>query len=428
MSVYLGPTVPRWEPTSEQDLKTAIEQGIIFENHYVELKAGLGNTREANLELARDLAQFAIDSGVIIFGIKENSDQIPTLRPVTLSGFAEKVEQVARTIPDPPLPVSFVTITHDDDTSKGYVLVKVPSTGRAPHMVEGIYFGRGEKVKTRLSNTEVIRIHEEQSRRRENAEARLDYVISMDPIPEASRKQAHIFLVATPNSHRSEMAIDFVRGYEAIEKVRSVVRKALDLSVMIAGRDSDGPLNLVSNIRPRSDGVASVSEEFNSGRTIDVQRPRFEYATELEVSDGGELRIFSGLFSRESRPQNPNTPSEYQIMDDFAPMLTRQILAMTEEVAHQTGFSGDWSLGFAATGIAGLAAEPSYSHYSETRYDVQKDFYKMTTVASLEEIQQTPGRITRTLVGRLMRALDREAKYEATYFQDPPVPNDSTGV
>jgi hypothetical protein len=39
MSIFLGPQTPRWEPDNEENLKLAIEQGIIFESHYVELKA-----------------------------------------------------------------------------------------------------------------------------------------------------------------------------------------------------------------------------------------------------------------------------------------------------------------------------------------------------------------------------------------------------
>ncbi|HUW77977.1 MAG TPA: ATP-binding protein [Candidatus Nanopelagicaceae bacterium] len=428
MNIYLGPTVPGWEPRTEEDIQRALIEGFLEETHYLELKTQLDSGKKANHELARDLAQFAIDSGVIIFGIHENDDNTLSLTPVVLKGLAERIEEVGRALAEPPLQVTCTPIATVNDPSVGYLLVKIPSTGRAPHMVDGVYYGRGDKTKHRLSNAQVLRLHDQQRMRREDAEARLDLTISLDPIPEVDRKQAHVFLVATPNSHRSEMAIDFVRGFEAIEKVRSLVRKAMELSVAIAGPNSDGPLDLVSNVRSRHDGVACVSAEFGDGRTIDVQKRGFEYATELEVSDSGELRIFSALFSRASGNQDLNTPSEYQILDIFAPMLTRQILIMAEELSHQTGFTGDWSLGFAATGIAGLAAEPSYSHYSETRYDVQKDFYKMTTVASLEEIEQIPGRITRTLVGRLMRALDREAKYEGTYFQDPATPNDSTGM
>lgn len=52
----------------------------------------------------KDMASFAIiDGGTLIVGIAEDKDnRVFTLAPQPLKGLAEKTEQIARSIPDPP--------------------------------------------------------------------------------------------------------------------------------------------------------------------------------------------------------------------------------------------------------------------------------------------------------------------------------------
>src|SRR4051812_4843658 len=105
-SIYLSPQSPRWTPRSEVDLDAAIQQGLLEETHYLELKREISPGKGANKELARDLASFAIDGGTYIIGIDEDKrDHILRLSAQPLAGLAERVEQIARTIPDPPLAV-----------------------------------------------------------------------------------------------------------------------------------------------------------------------------------------------------------------------------------------------------------------------------------------------------------------------------------
>lgn len=59
----------------------------------------------ANKELAKDLAQFAIDGGVLVIGVDDNDKSPPKLIPVDLDGRKERVDQAARSIPDPPMHV-----------------------------------------------------------------------------------------------------------------------------------------------------------------------------------------------------------------------------------------------------------------------------------------------------------------------------------
>lgn len=55
---------------------------------------------------AAPVASFAVDGGTLIIGIGEDKENRTFFRaPQRLKGLGEKVEQVARTLPDPPLAV-----------------------------------------------------------------------------------------------------------------------------------------------------------------------------------------------------------------------------------------------------------------------------------------------------------------------------------
>jgi predicted HTH transcriptional regulator len=81
---------------------------------------------------------------------------------------------VARSIPDPPLNV--ITEVIETAPGTGYLIVHIPASPAAPHMVEGRYFGRGDKTKHRLSDAEVLRLHAQRNTAEADALALLSRV------------------------------------------------------------------------------------------------------------------------------------------------------------------------------------------------------------------------------------------------------------
>ena len=132
-------------PADEVQLRTMLAQGLLDEGHSVELKRQLSPGKAANVELAKDLCQFTIDSGVLIIGVDEgDATTPPSLTSVDLAGLTERVEEVAANRVDPPLHVRFQTIPAAGQPGKGYLLVIVPPTPSKIHMVDGRYWARGE--------------------------------------------------------------------------------------------------------------------------------------------------------------------------------------------------------------------------------------------------------------------------------------------
>ncbi len=76
----------RYLAETEEQLSQLGLEGLLTEDHHIELKRELGKGPSANKELARDLASFAIDGGAIYIGVAEGEPGTPTLHPVELTG------------------------------------------------------------------------------------------------------------------------------------------------------------------------------------------------------------------------------------------------------------------------------------------------------------------------------------------------------
>jgi hypothetical protein len=73
-----------------------------------------------------------------------------------LAGLSERIEQVAANRADPPLHVCVQTIPTVSQPTKGYLLVIVPPTPSKIHMVDGRYWGRGERTRYALAGRHAL--------------------------------------------------------------------------------------------------------------------------------------------------------------------------------------------------------------------------------------------------------------------------------
>lgn len=95
LPIYLGLTLPRWQPRSVADVQVAIADGTLTERHWLDVKELVNTSDGAKKELARDLASFANDGGGLIIGVAEDKKTgVLSLTPVELAGLAERVDQV----------------------------------------------------------------------------------------------------------------------------------------------------------------------------------------------------------------------------------------------------------------------------------------------------------------------------------------------
>jgi hypothetical protein len=428
-SSYLSPHAPRWTPRTEADLDDAIQQGLLEETHHLELKREIATGRNANKELARDLASFAVDGGTYIIGIEEDKrHNTMRLSPQPLSGLAERIEQVARMIPDPPLAVLCRSISSTQDPSCGYLIVHVPRSGTAPHMVEHKYLGRGDKTKQYLSDSEVRRLHELRRHTEQDGLARLQDQFDRDPVPADVRKQAHLFLLAEPVAGRPGMLLDIVHGdrnwlYELVDDAASLDITKIFWNVGV-GQFSPALRN-ASDFALRSAGVAFTSR-LASDRTPAATGGDFdEDIVEIEIDEDGGLRIFMGRLS-DSRADRLADPAggRQQIFPSAVITYTRQFIALTRAAAEHAGYLGTWILAAGATGIQGLPVHDYVLRGNPSPHYDAAD-YRRATIASYAELLHQPGTTTERLAGRLLRALGMHDKY-VNVLTDPVAPGSQT--
>jgi len=413
-SVYLSAQTPRWLLTSEEHLQAALDGGFISESHYLDVKRELPTTKGGNRELARDMASFAIDGGTLIIGLEEDKTTgTYSLSPQPLKGSEEHVEQVARAIADPALAVTTRRIPSQADPDTGYLIIHVPPSPVAPHMVDNRYLGRGDKTKYYLPDPEVVRLHERRRATEADALALLQAEFDRDPIPAERREQAHLFLLAEPVAAPPEMLLALTSGPGWNQRLGEFAARAHTAEVNQALAYTGGfspDLDYASNGARRPRGAARADHRLATDRTL-REDARDEDVVELEVHEDGGLRIFMGRLS------DTMDDGEKVLFDTAAVIYVRRLLALVRAAAEEGGYFGNWVLALGATGLRGCRSYLLQMHWpgggSDPRYT--DDIYRQATRASYAELVANPGQVAELLLGRLLRALGTSERHPAAH-------------
>jgi Schlafen, AlbA_2 len=384
-----------WLPNNETQLRDALDQGLLNERHTLDFKRALPAGKGKNTELAKDLAQFAIDGGVLIIGVDDNDKTVPPkLTPVDLDGLKERVDNVARSIPDPPMHVRTDEIPIAGTTT-GYLFIEVPSTPYEPRQVDGVYYGRADTTRYRLPAAEVERCYQLGLRIQRDITTLLDEAVQNDPWQEG--RHAHLFGVAQPVSPRSDLLLHVVGT--RVEAWRNFLLMQIRPQ---SPRDLWRPdLPDATEVSRRAWGWALGTHEM-PGPVVDQSiEHRETRLLDLEVREDGGLRLFCGGASRTfSGPLDP-----IQIVMDLVIVgLTKRLIMAAATVADTADFSGSWDLGIAVIGLGGLRRHRTGSFPSDEVPYSEHD-YRQTTRATHERLTQQPDSVVEDLTGRLHRGL-----------------------
>jgi hypothetical protein len=392
---------------TETDLQAAIDDGLLEERHAVDIKRELPpKSDSANKSLAQDLAAFAINGGQLVIGVDEGPPIAPW--PVPLAGLPERVESVALGRVSPPLQVRTTSIPALAKPGHGYLLVNVPASPMAPHMVDHVYYARSDKRNYRLADAEVQRLVDLRRRWQHDMTAEVRALIAADPLPQ---DHGHLFVIAAP-----------------LAPARDLLRPRLEAADWYAGLRElvgTGELKGLPGYVPNIDflgqgtrtarGAALQTSGFGTRDVSDRESAR------VELTHQGAVRILCGR-GRDTWQRDAPTIQVPIVVDQLVIGWCAQTLRIALAVGAAEGFSGTWQLGVGLTQMLGA--------YSWTRRDVltpsppfPEPDYVETARATTEEIEQSIHEVLNRLVGRLMVGLDsRNISGVAEFLEAPKTP------
>jgi hypothetical protein len=393
----------RYAPRDEADLVRMIGEGLLEEDHHIELKREIPAGKGANKELGRDVASLAVDGGVLYVGVDEGAEgRPPSLHAVELAGLSERIDQVARSVIAPPLGLTVQTIAASTPAGHGYVVVAVPVSGDAPHMVEGRYWGRGARTKEQLADAQVREILNRRARARDEATATLRALVDRDPTPPELRHQAHLFILARPLYGSADLLLRAFGDELGSMWLRSNILKGTPAAEPSAwSPDLGGTAGTVSR---RASGWAIHSYEMGGSRQLQAVRddadPAESGLLDVEFEEDGTVRLFCG------RATDERDGSRF-VVDQLIIGLMRRVIHCARVIADAAGYRGPWLLGLAVTNLKGAVSwhlarslMGSAAAYSESDYmQTAEASYEMLTTGVDELVRRMHGRLDRALTG-----------------------------
>jgi hypothetical protein len=277
-------------------------------------------------------------------------------------------------------------------------------------MVDGVYYGRGDTTRTRLSDAEVERHHLRRRSTEERGLHLLEVEVARDPIPEDRRGNGHMYLVAQPLTAPLGLARDLVR------QDSSVLYEILQRATVPAEVQQWAPTPGYAAQRVRrAEGTAmSNGMAVGPGRQWDgtEESLRSEHSLlDVEFREDGGIRVLLGRMT-DWRSGNGQAPFEV-ITDGLAVAYCHRLVGWALALADAVGYRGAWLLAFAGDRLRGKAssvfAEPGFWDVDNQTYD--SDTYRAVTTAVRAEMEERPAQVAERLVGRLIRGLGTWPRY-----------------
>jgi hypothetical protein len=331
---------------------------------------------------------------VLVYGIDEDEHKRLTVRnPISLAGQPERITRIVQTSIAEPPKISISTIPTSDDSSKGYIIVVVPPSERAPHMVvvkgDHRYYGRTATGNTPLNEGEVARLYERRQRWEVDRDKLLAEEIACAPFP-LQREFAYLHLIAQP-VFRSE---DFLE--QAVSSDQTMQELLGELIVQVVD------YNLFPNIYRPDFTIPSqwiyTAEGLLGKLTGSDMQP--QYTLNLQVDFDGTCHLFCGGAAQRGAGD----------VKSFNQMLiagnTTRFLALLGKLYDKASYIGMVDVGMALTGLKDSQLTwstdaPGFRPFMP--YD--RDEYRRTRRVSAITLKDDPVDVARELVMRFFNAL-----------------------
>lgn len=394
-SVYLGPQYKRWTPATWAEVEEAARGGLLDESHWVDLKRELATGKASvNTDLAKDLASFAVDGGLLIIGIADHDSHAGAVCGTSLAGLADRIDQIARDKVRPSLTIRSYPIENPDTAGVGCLLVHIPPSPYAPHMVDYTYYGRGDRANIRLADEQVRAIIADRNRDRGDILEALRAMVTNDPI--AAHEFGHLYLLAQPETAPRECLVDFLERNDA----QVIIHQTLnDIRAAREGGQFEPDLVSPPNVIRRAEGTAFT--------TLSLDYTPYERtALDLEVREDGGVRLTCGAGVIDENPERLMHESARTVFPGIVQGLTRSFVAFAGALGDEhAAYQGQWQLGLRIDKMSGAYSADALRSFMTRLIPYNQDVYERTTTATTEELITAPTAVAGRLVNALLRSL-----------------------
>jgi hypothetical protein len=398
-AVNLGPDHGMWRPRTWQDIVSAAADGLLDESRWVDLKRELKAGRPGNNDLAVDVAAMSLEGGMLLYGVIDHESRAGEVVGVELAGLADRVDQVTRMKVHPPVIVRSVPIEDPARPGWGCLLVIVPPSAQAPHMVDNIYYGRGDRANRKLSDQEVRQAIALRSQSQHDVGRQLRVLRDEDPGPKP-HQLGHLYLVAQPLAAPDDAMVEFITGPDV---QREIFAMAHALTQQLGGQWAPR-LTSASRARRRADGVAFTSYD-DPGR-IDESS-----LLEVVLREDGSVALTCGR-GTDMLTSRMTEESEAVVFPVLILGLTHSLMMMAGRLAELTsGYQGEWAVGVLLDNLKNVGPYDGRVTWGDMGVAYSRvEYEQLTTTTSMELVEETSAVVER-LLGRLMRGLGVDSRY-----------------
>lgn len=389
-----------WIPQNEQDIITATTNGSLEETITFDAKREISSK---NVDLAKDVSAMANTSGgSIVFGIGEDSNKrLTILAPFELKGQREKIDQVIQTsISEIPL-FKLFAIESQADSTKGYIVLVIPPSERAPHMVEvrgeKRFYGRSETGNRTLSEAEVARLYERRNISQTSILPILEEHIKESPIKEHNGF-GHLHVVIKPvlqDESIFEKALSSGQNYNQL--LNTTIAKIIESNIF--GKDYE-PNFLVRNWVRNSEGFLS--------KMCEPTADNFErLALYLEANFDGSGSMFC---NRAAETFTRGDIENKYFFSDIVAGNTIKFLAFFGKIYKKASYLGVVDIGVGLTGLENSIEDNVRNNIFGGNHRYTKSTYQRTKRVSAMLLDEKPKEVASELLLRLIDGVS-QGKY-----------------
>jgi hypothetical protein len=366
-----------WIPRTAEELERAAGEELLKEKTRFEVKRELPASGK-NADLAVDVSALTVDGGLLIYGIDEDEHERPTvLAPIELVGARQRIDQVVQTLVDEPPHIEVDELPLADDPARGYLVVVVPQSPRAPHQVavrgDRRFYGRSDTGNRMLSEGEVARLYRRRDEWDVDAQQLLAQCVANSPVGRGHPDFAFMHGFTQPvvlDQGLWDLALrsDGADEQQLLTRIREVGRKVMPI------QGYDPALQTTLNWRRRGADVWTLDSTLNRGKELDLA-----YHVQADINIDGRGYLFcSRAGERWKRTDNADAP--LLIFESLIAGNLGAFLAMMGAYYQAAGYVGLVDLGIALTNLTGgvsshvqgrhiLHEPPPYQAESFTRTD-----------------------------------------------------------